>query len=221
MRTGHPNDYLDMDLRAQGDDWRPTPHGEFMARVLAENNLVSGKDVLELGAGLGNHTIILIRQGVRSLVVTEIKQALLDTTRANVERNCPDADSIEYRVANWLNTEGEFDLIVTNPPFCKSGKQNRRYFIDSLILDGHKLLRPKGELVFVQSSMADIEKSHRRLRENGFVPRILDQTQGPFRDYYFEDEAFMKEIQSVPDGFEVRDGVHYEKLFVTAAKLED
>ena len=31
---------LDMDLAVEGNDWNPTPHGIFMANVLARNNLV-------------------------------------------------------------------------------------------------------------------------------------------------------------------------------------
>ena len=209
-----------MDLVADGDDWQPTPHGRFLAETLAEHNLVRGKRVLELGGGVANHTILMLRQGAAQMVVTEITRDRLDTTRANVERNCPEAtDRIEYRVADWLSTDGEFDIVVTNPPFAKSGKRNRRYFIDALILDAHKRLKPEGEIAFVQSSMADIARTGRWLEANGFQYRILGETQGPFRDYYFEDETFMDEIQRVPNGFEKRGGTYYETLYVVSAKL--
>jgi predicted RNA methylase len=214
------DELLDMDLSGGEDDWTPTPHGQFLARMLAEHNVVQGLDVLELGAGVANHTILLQRQGARSIVATEITEDLLATTRRNLERNCPGADNVEFRVADWLDTPGTFDVVVTNPPFCKSGRQNRRYFIDSLILDGHKRLRPGGKLVFVQSSMADVAKTERRLRENGFTVERLGSTQGPFRDYYFEDATFMDEIRSVPNGFEVKDGTHYETLVVLLAELQ-
>ncbi len=219
MTSEQNNDILTMELRAGGDDWRPTPHGLFLADVLAKNFFAKGKDVLELGGGVGNHTIILLRQGPRSLVVTEIDDALLASTRANVERNRPQESVIEYRVADWLSTEGSFDLIVTNPPFCVSGKQNRRYYIDSLILDAHQRLRPGGELVFIQSSMADIHKTLRRLDENGFDAEVVERRRGPFRDYYFEDETFMEEIKHVPDGYTVENGTYMETLAVIHGTL--
>ena len=50
--------------------------------------------------------------------------------KQNFERNCPDFPNIEYRVADWLSLDGKFDLLITNPPFAKSGKQNRRYYIE-------------------------------------------------------------------------------------------
>ena len=214
------DELLDMDLALDGDDWVPTPHGRFMGQMLAEHGeLVRGQRCLELGAGTANHTVLLVRQGAASIVATEITADRLETTRSNVERNCPDADNVEYRVADWLNTEGRFDVIVTNPPFAKSGKQNRRYFIDALILDGHKRLEPEGRLVFVQSSMADLARTRRWLDRNGYSMRIVGRESGPFRDYYFEDESFLEEIRRVKDGFEVRDGTHYETLYVIEATL--
>ena len=39
---------------------------------------------------------------------------------------------------------GPYDAVITNPPFAQSGKFNRRYFIDELILNSHKLLRGGG-----------------------------------------------------------------------------
>ncbi len=223
MDNPYPKEILQMDLSGGDDDWSPTPHGQLLALALAENNLVRGKSVLELGAGLGNHTILLLRQGPCSMVATEITAERLDTTRSNVERNMGSPwpePNIEYRAADWLNTEGRFDVLVTNPPYMVSGKQNRRYFIDSLILDAHKRLNPGGTLVFVQSSMADTAKSIRRLEENGYAVRTLATSRGPFRDYYFEDPTFMEEIQAVPDGFELKDGEYTETLTVLCATLQ-
>jgi len=216
----NPQDLLVMDLSVGAEDWTPTPHGQCLAEVLAENNLVEGKTVLELGAGTGNHTILLARQGAKHIVATEITQELVETTEVNVKRNVPEA-SMEYRVADWLATDGSFDVVVTNPPFCKSGKQNRRYYIDSLILDAHKRLNANGTLIFVQSSMADLAKTLERLNENGYEARVIGERRGPFRDYYFEDEQFMKESASVVGGFDVVEGVHYETLSVIAATLRD
>lgn len=210
---------LAMDLAAGEDDWTPTPHGRWLARVIAENDFVGGKDVLELGAGVANHTILLHRKGARSIVATEITEDLLATTRENLERNLDDAGAVELRVADWLDTEGEFDMVVTNPPFCQSGKQNRRYYIDSLILDVHKRLRPGGEVLFVQSSMADVPMTLERLDQNGFDARVVDTTSGPFRDYYFDDPTFMAEIERVENGYDERDGRKFERLSVIHGKL--
>ena len=222
MKSNDRATVLAMTFEARADDWQPTPHGALLGEVIADHPaLFAGKDVLELGGGVGNHTVPMVRVGARRLVTTEYLLERSDTTRKSVECNCPDTDVVEYRVADWLHTEGEFDVVVANPPFAKSGKRNRRYFIDSLILDAHKRLRPGGDLIFVQSSMADIEKSKRRLEENGYEVECLKTRSGPFRDYYFEDDSFMEEIKSVEGGFELRDGTYYETLVVLRGCLGD
>ena len=209
-----------MDLASGEDDWAPTPHGAALADALAESDLIEGRRVLELGAGVGNHTIVMVRKGARSIVATEITDARVETARTNVEHNCGDAAGrVEYRVADWIRVEGRYDLLVTNPPFARSGQRNRRYFIDALILGASRVLEARGDLLFVQSSMADIAKTLRRLDENGFDTEIVLERTGPFRKYYFEDPAFMEEIRRVPDGFEVRDGTYFETLYVVHAKL--
>ena len=92
-------------------------------------------------------------------------------------------------------------------------------FIDELILNGFRRLRPGGALVFIQSSMADRGKTERRLRENGYEPRRIDETSGPFRDYYYETPGFLEEARAVPDGFESVDGEDRETLVVYEARL--
>jgi len=212
---------LSMDLRAGDADWSPTPHGHWLARMIAENDLVKDRDVLELGAGVANHTILIHRKGAKSVVATEITEDLLVTAKANFERNCGHDVDIEFRVADWLSTPGRFDTVVSNPPFCQSGKQNRRYFIDSLILDAHKRLRPLGELIFIQSSMADFGETERLMDRNGFDVDVIGTTSGPFRDYYFEDEHFMEEIEDVEGAYELRDGFYHEHLRVYRGRLRE
>jgi predicted RNA methylase len=129
-------------------------------------------------------------------------------------------------VADWTNVPGAshagdvpWDTLVTNPPFGKSGKRYRRYFIDTLILDAHKLVRPGGRLVFIHSSMADIPRTLRLLDEHGMSVRIVGETSGPFRQYYFEDERYMVEMARVPGAYSIVDGVHHERLMVFEARL--
>ena len=38
--------------------------------------------------------------------------------------------------------------------------------------------------------------------------RILGETSGPFRDYYFEDERYMLEMARIPGAYQMIDGVH-------------
>ena len=98
--------------------------------------------------------------------------------------------------------------------------QSCRNGTETLILDAHKLAHPDGELVFVQSSMADIPRSIQLMTECGMIEQVVGQTRGPFRDYYHEDAAFMREIAKIPGGYTLRDGRYYERLIVFRATLD-
>ena len=198
--------------------WNPTPNGIHLGNMLARMDF-SGQHVLELGTGCGIHAIIIARQGAAKMTLTDLEQPVLDNARHNLAKHdvsCP----TEYVLADWTRMDGgPFDALVTNPPFAKSGKRYRRYFVDTLILDAHKLVRPGGRLIFVHSSMADIPRSINLMEQNGLSVRIVGETSGPFRDYYFEDPAYIKEMAAIPGCYSVRDGTHYEHLIVFEATL--
>ena len=204
--------------------WNPTPHGVHLGNMLLDLDF-KGEHVLELGTGCGIHAILLSRLGAKKLTLTEIDAVVSENARHNLGRNGVDMP-VEYVIADWTAVPGvshvgeaPWDSVVANPPFAKSGKRHRRYFIDTLILDAHKLVRPQGRLVFVQSSMADIPRSLGLMDECGMDVRIVGETDGRFRDYYLGDEAYLREMAAVPGGYSIRAGVHYERLIVFEATL--
>lgn len=198
--------------------WNPTPHGVHLGNILAKTDF-TGERVLELGAGCGIHTLVLGKQGAAELTITEIEKEILDNAVHNMDKHGVRVPT-QAVVADWTQVEPSgFDTLVTNPPFTKSGKRYRRYFIDRLILDAHNLVRSGGRLIFVQSSMANVPRSIGLMEDCGMAVEVLGETDGPFRDYYFEDPTYLKEIATVPGGYAVRDGVHYERLVVFQARL--
>lgn len=210
--------YLDLDVPA--GVWNPTPHGIHLGNVLAKLDF-SGKNVLELGTGCGLHAIVIAEQGAKRMTLTEIDEPILKNAEHNLKKygcNLP----VEYVVADWANLpDSNYDVLVTNPPFTKSGKIYRRYFIDTLILNAHKLIKPGGELIFIQSSMANIPRSISLMEECGMKVEILGETSGPFRKYYYQDAKYMKEIASFHGGYLMQDGVHYERLIAFRATLKN
>lgn len=67
------DELLEMELATSEDDGRPTPHGRHLTRAMAARNLVRGKRVLELGGGVGNQTVLLVRQGARHVVAATLR----------------------------------------------------------------------------------------------------------------------------------------------------
>lgn len=200
--------------------WNPTANGIHLGNMLAGMDF-KGDHVLELGTGCGIHAIIIAGQGASRMTLTEIDQGILDCARHNLAKHdvtCP----IEYVLADWTHVVGgPYDSLVANPPFARSGKRYRRYFIDTLILDAHRLVRPGGRLIFIHSSMADIPRSINFMEQNGMTVRIVGETSGPFRDYYFEDPAYIAEMAAIPGCYTIREGTHYERLIVFEAVLPD
>jgi len=208
----------DLTLDVPDGVWNPTPHGVHLGEMLLRLDF-TGQHVLELGTGCGLHAILLARRGAERLTLTEIDQAVLDNALHNLRKHGA-ALEVSTQVADWTRvTGGPFDALVTNPPFAKAGKAYRRYFLDTLILDAHKLVRPGGRLVFVQSSMADVPRTIGLLQENGMRVRKVGEVDGPFRDYYFEDEDYLVDMATIPGAYTVRDGVHYERLIVLEGTL--
>jgi len=198
--------------------WNPTPHGMLLGKIITNIDFKNA-EVLELGSGCGNHTILISQQKPKKLTVTEINQDILNNTHHNLLKNNINLP-VEYLVADWTHiNKGPFDILITNPPFAKSGKRYYRYFIDTLINDAHKLVKSGGRLIFVQSSMADIKRSTNLMHEWGMEVQIIGEQKGPFRDYYFEDEVFMNTIEKFPGAYEKINDQYIETLVVFEATL--
>jgi predicted RNA methylase len=178
------------------------------------------KNVLELGGGSANHTKLILDNGPDILVTTELNGERLEITKRAVEEHFGRDHNCKFMVADWLDVDGAYDIVITNPPYFVSGKYNRRYFIDELILNGHKRLLPNGYLIFVQSSMADIALTEKRMIENGFEFEIIKKQTFAWRDYYYLDQSFIEMCDKKPGSCFIKDGKRWETLYVVQGKLK-
>ncbi len=211
---------LDIELDVPEGVWNPTPHGILLGEVLEKMDF-SGESIIELGTGCGVHAVVLALRGARELLLTEIDEKILSHAKINLEKNGIET-KMRFLVADWIQVDASgYDSLVANPPFCVAGKNYRRYFIDTLILDAHKLVRPGGKLIFIQSSMADFPRTIRLMEDCGMTVQFLGEKEYPFRDYYLEDPTFMTEIDGVADSYTLRDGIRYERLRVFEGTLPE
>ncbi len=113
---------LDSDETAQSTGvtlWQAAPR---LARFLSEHtNLVVGKSVLELGAGLGLCGMVAHHLGAESVVLTDADTITLERMRSNLAINCPtksdSKQSIISRQLIWNNIAqmrecGTFDTVL-------------------------------------------------------------------------------------------------------------
>lgn len=195
--------------------WKLTPHGRTLGdgMVKARHCLV-GKTAIEIGVGTGVHAIAALKLGVRTIDVTDIEPEALASAAENARRN-----GVSYRdlwIRNWMgfSPREPYDLVLCNPPFCKAGTSDRRYFIKELIRQSPRFLRAGGHLVFVQSSMADFTQTEDELSAAGFCFSIVHDARGLFREYYFDEPGFVEESSRINGGFEEIDGFYIETLRV-------
>lgn len=68
--------------------------------------------------------------------------------------------------------------------------------------------------------MADIPRGIQLMTECGMNVQVVGETSGPFRDYYYEDISFMREIAKITGAYTLGDGRYYERLIASQATLD-
>lgn len=87
--------------------------------------------VLDLGAGCGVLLLLLSRlvPGMLAATGVELQEELLDFARRNFRDNCPDGRLVavpgDFRGALRGVAPGSFDLVVSNPPYGRTGHGRR------------------------------------------------------------------------------------------------
>ncbi|MEE2883785.1 MAG: methyltransferase [Planctomycetota bacterium] len=211
---------LEIELDVPEGVWNPTPNGILLGELL-ESMDFSSESILELGTGCGVHAVVLGLRGAREMLLTDIDEEILSHAKHNLDKHGIDTKT-RFLVADWVQVDvSGYDTLIANPPYCVAGKDYRRYFIDTLILEAHKLVRPGGRIIFIHSTMADSPRTIQLMEECRMTVRILAEKDYPFRDYYFDDQPFMLEMAKVPGSYTVRNGVHHERLMVFEGTLPE
>lgn len=165
--------------------------------LLAENlRLQGGESVLEVGCGCGLVALLAARKAAR-VVATDLNPMAVEAAKMNVQANGLEAQ-IEVRLGDLFEPvrPGEkFDLIVFNPPYLPPDVEEPRDWLTRAWCGGEKgrkvterfihgiagFLKPKGRVLLVQSSLAGIEETRRKLRAEGFSVRTVGK-----RRFFFE-----------------------------------
>lgn len=168
-------EFWSMDLRVTRDVLIPRPETECLVEKslewLAEESKPESKHILELGTGCGAVILALARENPRhSYWATDISINAVRVARQNAKQNGLDG-KVHFINGDWFaplrSKPGVFDLIVSNPPYIKSGDLTRlqpeiHAFEPLLALDGaadglhclrhiiqsaHLFLKPRGVII--------------------------------------------------------------------------
>lgn len=133
----------------------------YFLRDYVEGLDLEGKEVLDMGTGSGILAVTAAEEGAE-VVAADIDPEALEEARKNAEEHGVNS-SIEFIESDLFeNVEGEFNLVVFNPPYLpgenyseleggETGIELTRRFLEEVA----DYLAENGEVVFVASSKAD------------------------------------------------------------------
>lgn len=168
----------------------PPSDALLLADVLREH--AYGRDVLDVCTGSGILAVTAGLAGARTVTAVDVSRRALIATRLNGLLN---GVRVRTRRGDLLTGIGEsrYDVIVANPPYlpAKSDGSPRglerateagprgRNFLDRLILQAPRHLRPGGVLLLVHSSINGTDESRRQLAKAGLRCDVPSRESGP------------------------------------------
>ncbi len=160
--------------------------------LLLENlSIERGETFLEIGTGSGINSIVAAEKGGTG-IATDISEKALDCAKKNAKNHGVE-DKIEFRKGNLfapIEKDEIFDLIIFNPPYLPieedeklktelskawDGGPTGREIIDEFLENFEKYLKKNGKILLLHSSLANKEKTLKKLEEKGFKVNIHEK----------------------------------------------
>ena len=162
-RAGAPVSYITgwrefygVALRVTPDVLIPRPETELLVELVLERIPQGSARVLELGTGSGAIAVALAKErpGLK-IIATDISEAALAVARRNAREH---GAAIDFVHSDWFEAlgPGQFDLIVSNPPYVAAG--------DAHLEQGDLRFEPPLALVAGEDGLACIRKIAERAR---------------------------------------------------------
>jgi len=164
--------------------------------LLVENLKVEEKEVvLDMGTGCGILAVLAAKKA-KKVVATDINPYAIKCAEKNAKMNCVE-DKIEFRLGDLfqpIRPHETFSLILFNAPYLPSesyeerswigrawaGGPGGREVIDRFITNAPEFLTVDGQILLVQSSLSDIDKTLERFDETGLGARVVAEVEFPF-----------------------------------------
>jgi HemK-related putative methylase len=212
----------------------PSPYTEFLSRNIMNYNINKVQSALDLGCGSGALAILLAKRGVNNVYATDINPSAIEATKLNAELNDvkDDIEIVQADMLSFLAGTGEIDLIVSNPPslpmkeepdtdyhmYNYYGGSKGRDFIEELVSQSANCLQNGGDIMFINTSLADVGATFKQLPKEGFRSFAANCTSLKFRDQYYEYFDWFKHLKD--DGiadYYSNNEEHYETLYCITA----
>lgn len=146
--------------------------------------------ILDMGCGCGIQSLVCAGADPKNIVLgVDLNPRAVENSRLNAEKNrIKNAVFIESDL--FSDITGKFDAIIFNPPYLPTSAEERVQGKLNLAFDGGAsgrkvtgkflaqfpgFLKKRGALLMIESSLAGIEKTMRKLQDSGFEAKILGE----------------------------------------------
>lgn len=163
--------------------YEPAEDSFLLAEQLLKEDL-KGKQVLDLGCGIGIQGIIAAMNGARVIALDENNEAIKNTIH-NAQKLGQKLFVFKSNLFSFLESlpmqEKVFDLIVFNAPYLPSDEIKDKaidalkdgcYFINCFLENLSLFLKPKGKALIVVSSLNKPSKVFLNARKLGFAVKV-------------------------------------------------
>ena len=182
--------YDDLSFKVPEDVYEPAEDTVLLADCL-KHVVEEGDTVLDVGTGCGILAVVAAKIA-KKVVATDVNPYAVECTRLNSKANGV-ASKINVRLGNLFQpvrkTE-RFDVIVFNAPYLPAlpgeqktwigrawaGGPTGRQLIDQFISKAPRYLKKNGTILLVQSSLANIRKTLKKLQKAGFKATVIAET---------------------------------------------
>lgn len=179
--------YRGFDIKVPAEVYEPREDTDLLADA-AER--ISGKDVLEVGCGSGIISLILAKNG-NNVTAVDIDPKAVDATIENAMNNRLKLNAVQSDL--FQHVRGQFDYILFNFPYLpeRITEENRSWAagedIEVVRRFAHAAknhLKPNGRLIFVISSLTNLENVIKIFSFHGHTCKILAEKKIPWETLY-------------------------------------
>ena len=161
-----------------------------LRKLITEEGIASGRDVLEIGTGTGLLSVLCLHHGADQVVATDINPAAAANAKYNAAMLVPDG-KIDVRLVEKespgafavIGEDERFDLIISNPPWedgSISKPADHAFYdpsfalMDSLLDGLVDHLKPNGRCLLAYGHVPAIERLEDEAIRRGFEYKRLD-----------------------------------------------
>jgi len=186
--------YNDLLFQVFEDVYEPAEDTFLIADSLNQT-VKEGDTLLDLGTGCGILAIVAAKKA-KKVIATDVNPHAVESARLNAKINGV-SQMMEVRLGDLFQpvrkTE-RFDVVVFNAPYLPSSQREQRTWIgrswaggptgrqliDRFITEAPHYLKRNGEILLVQSNLANIDETLKKFRETGLEAQVIAEKKVSF-----------------------------------------